>query len=430
MAKNTHLTLDERAHIEVSLREGDSFAEIGRELNKDPSTISKEIKNHIQTVRKGSFNPCANRIDCLHMGKACKPCKHPHHGSCKRCTYRNCYEHCPDFIELTCQKLSKPPYVCNGCDVRMRCKLERHLYDAKNAQKEYESIRSESRQGIAITPAELKRIDGIISPLVKQGQSIHMICVNNSDNIMLDEKTIYNYIDAGLLSVDNIDLPRKVRYRTRSRKKPVRVDKQCHVGRTYEEFESYIAVNPDVPIVEMDSVEGRKGGKVLLTIYFRNCSLMLAFVRDANTARTVSEVFDLMYELLGHDTFTDLFQSILTDRGSEFTNPLSIEFNKDNERRTRMFYCDPQRSDQKGGCEVTHEMIRRVLPKGTSFDALSQEDISLMMSHINSYNRKKLNNQSAHQMFSFLYSEEILHKLNIKRIPANEINLTPLLLKK
>lgn len=222
----------------------------------------------------------------------------------------------------------------------MRCKLERHLYDAKNAQKEYESIRSESRQGIAITPTELKRIDGIISPLVKQGQSIHMICVNNSDNIMLDEKTIYNYIDAGLLSVDNIDLPRKVRYRTRSHKKPVRVDKQCHVGRTHEDFESYIAVNPDIPVVEMDSVEGRKGGKVLLTIYFRNCSLMLAFIRDANTARTVTEIFDQLYDLLGHDTFNSLFQVILTDRGSEFTNPHAIEFNKDNERRTRVFYCD------------------------------------------------------------------------------------------
>ena len=93
---------------------------------------------------------------------------------------------------------------------------------------------------------------------------------------MLDEKTIYNYIDAGLLSVDNVDLPRKVRYRTRSHKKPVRVDKQCHVGRTYEDFEAYLAANPDIPVVEMDSVEGRKGGKVLLTIYFRNSSLMLA----------------------------------------------------------------------------------------------------------------------------------------------------------
>lgn len=364
------------------------------------------------------------------MGKACKPCKHPYHGSCKGCSYRNCYEHCPDFVELICQKLRKPPYVCNGCDTRMRCKLERHLYDAKNAQKEYEATRSESRQGIAITPGELKRIDGIISPLVNQGQSIHMICVNNADDIMLDEKTIYNYIDAGLLSVHNIDLPRKVRYRTRSHKKPVRVDKQCHIGRTYEDFETYLATNPDIPVVEMDSVEGRKGGKVLLTIYFRNSSLMLAFIRDTNTARTVTEIFEQLYMLLGHETFTSLFQVILTDRGSEFTNPLLIEFNKHNERRTHIFYCDPQRSDQKGGCEVTHEMIRRILPKGTSFDELVQGDIDLMMSNINSYNRKKLNNQSAHQLFSFLNSEKILNKLNIKRIPANEINLTPLLLKK
>lgn len=115
----------------------------------------------------------------------------------------------------------------------------------------------------------------------------------------------------------------------------------------------------------------------------------------------------------------------MTDRGSEFTNPLAIEFNKGNGRRTHIFYCDPQRSDQKGGCEVTHEMIRRVLPKKTSFDNLIQDDINLMMSHINSYNRKKLNNQSAHQLFSFINGGDILDKLGIKSIPANEINLTP-----
>ena len=430
MAKNTHLTFDERATIEVSLREGDTFAEIGKMLGKDPSTISKEVKNHKQIVRKESYNPCAKRTDCSHMGKACKPCKHPYHGSCKGCPYRNCYEYCPDFMELTCQKLKKPPYVCNGCGTRLRCKLERHLYEAKNAQKEYESTRSESRQGIAITPGELKRIDGIISPLVNQGQSIHMICVNNTDDIMLDEKTIYNYIDAGFLSINNIDLPRKVRYRTRSHRKPVRVDKQCHIGRTYEDFKTYLAANPDIPVAEMDSVEGRKGGKVLLTIYFRNSSLMLAFIRDTNTARTVTEIFEQLYTVLGHDIFISLFQVILTDRGSEFTNPLAIEFNKSEERRTHIFYCDPQRSDQKGGCEVTHEMIRRVHPKGTSFDELDQNDINLMMSNINSYNRKKLNNQSAHQLFSFLNNGEILNTLNIKSIPANEINLTPLLLKK
>ena len=430
MAKNAHLVLDERATIEVRLRERASFSEIGRELGKDPSTISKEVRLHSQTVRKASFNPCSNRSVCNEYGTACSKCKIQYSNSCKRCARVKCFEHCKQFEELICNKLTKPPYVCNGCLQRQSCKLEKHIYSAKTAQKTYETTRSESRQGIAITPEELKRVDAIVSPLVKLGQSIHMICVNNADDIMLDEKTIYNYIDAGLLSVDNIDLPRKVRYRTRSHKKPVRVDKQCHVGRTYEDFEAYIAANPDIPVVEMDSVEGRKGGKVLLTIYFRNSSLMLAFIRDNNTAKSVTEIFEWLYEQLGHEAFTNLFQVILTDRGSEFTNPLAIEFNKDNERRTHIFYCDPQRSDQKGGCEVTHEMIRRVLPKKTSFDNLTQDDITLMMSHINSYNRKKLNNQSAHQLFSFINGGDILDKLGIKSIPANEINLTPLLLKK
>lgn len=430
MAKNAHLVLDDRATIEVRLRERASFTEIGRELGKDPSTISKEVRLHSQTVRKASFNPCSKRSTCDEYGTACVKCKMQYSKVCKRCTHVKCYEQCKQFEVLICNKLRKPPYVCNGCIQRQSCKLEKHIYSAKAAQKTYETTRSESRRGIAITPEELKRVDAIVSPLVKLGQSIHMICVNNADDIMLDEKTIYNYIDAGLLSVDNIDLPRKVRYRTRAHKKPVRVDKQCHVGRTYEDFEAYLAANPDIPVVEMDSVEGRKGGKVLLTIYFRNSSLMLAFIRDNNTAKSVTEIFDWLYEQLGHEVFTSLFQVILTDRGSEFTNPLAIEFNKNNERRTHIFYCDPQRSDQKGGCEVTHEMIRRVLPKKTSFDNLTQDDITLMMSHINSYNRKKLNNQSAHQLFSFINGGDILDKLGIKSIPANEINITPLLLKK
>ncbi len=118
----------------------------------------------------------------------------------------------------------------------------------------------------------------------------------------------------------------------------------------------------DIAVVEMDSVEGRKGGRVLLTIYFRNCELMLAYIRDANTARSVSEVFNHIDTVLGREAFNTLFPIILTDRGSEFSNPISIECDKDGVIRTKLFYCDPQRSDQKGGCEVTHEMIRRVLP--------------------------------------------------------------------
>ena len=428
MAKNIHLTLSDRIVIESSLRDGSSFKQIAQELGKDPSTISKEVRGHYKVVEKETFNPCIHRRECKHYADLCNPCKFKWGKSCKQCT--GCFTHCPDFEEKHCIKLQKPPYVCNGCKERNGCKLRRHLYDAKFAQTEYETVRSESRQGFATTPAELKRIDDVIAPLVKQGQSIHQICANNTDLIMLDERTIYNYIDAGLLSVGNLDLPRKVRYKARKKKKPLRVDKQCHLGRTYDDFLEYTAANPDIPVVEMDSVEGRKGGKVLLTLFFRNCNLMLAYIRDANTARSVTEIFQGLYESLGRETFCRLFPIILTDRGSEFTDPVSLECDEWGEVRTRVFYCDPQRPDQKGGAEVTHEFIRRILPKGTSFNDLTQDDITLMMSHINSYTRKKLNNRSAHQLFSFFYGENVLDVLNIRKVPANDINLTPRLLKK
>lgn len=428
MAKNIHLTLSDRIVIESSLRDGSSFKQIAQELGKDPSTISKEVRGHYKVVEKDTFNPCIHRRECKHYADLCNPCKFKWRKSCKQCT--GCFTHCPDFEEKHCIKLQKPPYVCNGCKERNGCKLRRHLYDAKFAQTEYETVRSESRQGFATTPTELKRIDDVIAPLVKQGQSIHQICANNTDLIMLDERTIYNYIDAGLLSVGNLDLPRKVRYKARKKKKPLRVDKQCHLGRTYDDFLEYTAANPDIPVVEMDSVEGRKGGKVLLTLFFRNCNLMVAYIRDTNTARSVTEIFQGLYESLGRETFCRLFPIILTDRGSEFTDPVSLECDEWGEVRTRVFYCDPQRPDQKGGAEVTHEFIRRILPKGTSFNDLTQDDITLMMSHINSYTRKKLNNRSAHQLFSFFYGENILDVLNIRKVPANDINLTPRLLKK
>lgn len=216
MAKNAHLTFDERQTIEVSLRDNLKFKEIGEIIRKDPSTISKEVRKHYKIVEKSTYNPCANRHICKHYGDICKPCQKRWVQDCKKCD-PPCYTHCPDFEEQVCLKIKKPPYVCNGCDTRHGCKLRRHLYEAKYAQNEYEAVHSESRQGFAISSEELKRIDGIISPLIKQGQSIHQICVNNVDLIMLDEKTIYNYIDAGLLSVCNCDLPRKVRYRIRKK---------------------------------------------------------------------------------------------------------------------------------------------------------------------------------------------------------------------
>lgn len=433
--KHKHLILEDRITIQKALKDNKTFVEIAALIGKDPSTVSKEIKGHLDYrntgTRSRAYNPCIHRKHCTRRNICGDECIHQVWGRSPYCIEcASCFIQCEDFVKEDCSKLKKPPYVCNNCKQVRSCTLSKQFYDAKLAQGSYEKTRSDSRQGIDLTPEELSRLDAIISPLIKQGQSIHQICVNNADEIMVDERSIYNYIDAGILSVGNIDLPRKVRYKKRKSKKHVRVDKKCHVGRTYEDFEKFMEKHPDFAVVEMDSVEGnRDSTKVLLTLFFRNSTCMLAFLRDANTARSVAEIIDKLYETLGSEQFGKMFQVILTDRGSEFTNPKSIEFDKDGNRRTYVFYCDPQRSDQKGSIEVTHEFIRRVLPKKTSFGNLTQEKVEKMMNHINSYTRKKLNNRSAHQLFSFFYGDETAEQLNMKAIPANEIILKPELLK-
>ncbi len=200
-----------------------------------------------------------------------------------------------------------------------------------------------------------------------------------------------------------------MRFRERNKSPEFKVDKSCRVGRNYEEFENFIGKNTDTSVVQMDSVLGGKGGKCLLTIHFVNSSFMLAFLRDANTSKSVTDIFAYLYELLGDKTFKELFPVILTDNGSEFSNPNVIEEpNKVSGLRTRIFYCDAGKPYQQGAIEVNHELIRRVLPKGTNLDQLTQENISLMMNHINSYKRKKLNNRSPYETFSFYYGKDVL----------------------
>lgn len=174
----------------------------------------------------------------------------------------------------------------------------------------------------------------------------------------------------------------------------------------------------------MDSVEGTKGGKVILTLHFNNCSFMLAFLREHNDAQSVIDIFNHLESILGLEIFKKLFPVILTDNGSEFSNPKEIEFNSNGEQRTMIFYCEPNRPDQKPHCENNHEFIRRVLPKKTSFDSLTQVDFNKIMSHINSYNRKKLNDCSPLQLFNVLYGNDIAIKLGIVYIKPNDINLS------
>ena len=302
---------------------------------------------------------------------------------CSECTL-----HCPDFIEDVCSVKNKPPYVCNGCSQLPKCTLLKRIYDPADAHERAHHAISEARTGILSNEDDIARINRIISPLVKNGQSLHQIYLDHVDELMCSEKTLYNYVDAQLFDIRNIDLPRKVKYRPRYKQPEFKVDRGCRIGRNYADFQKYLGDHPETTIVQMDSVIGRVGGKCLLTIHFVETSFMLAFLRDANTSASVIQIINLLDKVLGPKMFSRLFPVILTDNGSEFSNPKEIE-RRDIVpcNRTNVFYCDPSEQYQKGFCEFNHELIRRILPKGKSFDDLTQEDISLMMDHINSYKK-------------------------------------------
>jgi hypothetical protein len=151
-------------------------------------------------------------------------------------------------------------------------------------------------------------------------------------------------------------------------------------------------------------------------------------VATGRVERGVVNVFRYLYSILGKDYFQRLFPVILTDNGSEFSNPLALETAEDGPKITSIFYCNPSSPYQKPTVENNHEFIRRILPKGSSFNHLTQADIQKMMNHINSYSREKLNDKSPYESFSFFYGQEILDLLGARPISPNEIVLRPSLL--
>lgn len=426
MSENMHLTLDERNYIEQELMKNTSFKEIAHYLGKDPSTISKEIKKHRikkegQSIHIG-FNHCARRYNCHRKNICSTRCKK----ECRQC--KDCNSVCPDFEDGICLRLKRAPFVCNGCSNRFNCRNTKYYYRALPSFNKYKDILSESRQGINMTELELSNLDKLISPLIKQGQSISHIY--QTHDIPCSRSTLYRYLAKNCFSVGPLDLPRKVRMKKRKEKRTKLKDTKARTNRTYEDFQKYIELHPDLPIVEMDTVEGTKGGKVLLTLLFRASRLMLAFILFEKTQKEVLRVFNMLEHELGNELFEKTFPIILTDNGTEFGNPLSLEFNEDGIGRTRIFYCNPRASYQKGMIEKNHEFIRYVFPKGSSFDNLLQTDIDLMINHINSLGRNSLNWFAPIDVAKFTLDKEVLKKLNLKKIKPDEIQLNPKLLKK
>lgn len=432
-ATQKHMTLDDRISIEKGLDQHLSLRSIALQLGKDPTTISKEIKKHRSFQEHNRFNEPANKCalakDCKKKnicGTYAPVCKR----MCRSCNH--CNSHCEDFIPRSyhCSLLDKAPFVCNGCSKKNPCRLDKAYYRSSTAHRQYKTILVESRAGINISPADLVALDELVTPLILQGQSPYMI-LRNHPEIALSEKTLYNYIESGALSVKNIDLPKKVKYKVRSCSSSEAADLTIYEGRTYKDYQAFLKEFPDTRVTEMDTVLGCEGSKkVLLTLHFDCCSLMMAYLLDSKEVCHVKAIFDSIERSLGTFSFSSVFPLVLTDRGGEFRNPAALECGQENLIRTSIYYCDPMCSWQKPHCEKNHEYIRKICPKGTSFDDYSQEDITLMMSHINSSPRQSLGGMSPLKLAKLMLPSQVIDYFGLTEIPDAEIVLTPALLQK
>jgi IS30 family transposase len=425
------LTFAERKSVEQGLKAGVSVKKIAAALTRNTSTISREIvRNSIHRKSGGfgtEFNDCLNRDKCFEA----RLCDKEDCAEICCCGCKWCFAVCKKYERERCPKLAAPPYVCNGCKKKNRCTLEKAEYKAGAADREADEVLRSTRTGIDLSDAERRRLDAVISPLIKQGQSPYHICLTHKDELMLSPKTVYKYIKMGLFSAKSTDAYKMVKMKPRHTKRQPKIERGCRTGRTYDDFLTYLEEHASARFVEIDSVIGAKGGneKALLTMQFTEIHFMLAFIRDANTAKSVRDVFDRLDKTLGRELFEELFPILLGDNGSEFSNPSAVEADKDGVMRTQLFYCDPRCSFQKPHVENNHDFIGRCLPKGKSMNHMTQKRVNEMMSHINSYRRRSLSGLSPIELFVKAYGKEALEKLGLRKLHAEDITLSPRLFK-
>ena len=430
-----HLTFSDRVYIEQELMQGSSFRGIAARLGKDPSTISKEIRLHCAVAPNGTYRfprctACSKYKKCKDIVYLCTTCKE---FLCWRCNAnRDLARNCKEYNPFTCPKLTKPPYVCNGCEQKPKCHDSKKYYRAKPAQKAYEETLSSSRSGINMTPEELKELNDLISPLVLKGQPLSHIFAVHSDEIPVCRRTLYNYLDQSVFQARNIDLPRRVRYKKRKKRSEPRkknIEQVYRNKRTFIDFQKYTSAFPDLDVVEMDTVKGsRDKGKCLLTLLLRSCSFMLIILLPDCTQCSVINAINNLCDTIGIRTFKKYFPIILTDNGSEFKNPWDIEKTESGTQRCRVFYCDPYVSNQKARIEKNHEYIRYVIPKGRSMYRYTQEDINLMTSHINSTARDSLNGATPFDLAELLIDKKIPLLTGQHKVSPDDVLLKPALL--
>lgn len=431
------MTVEDRKRMDFLLQLGWTPAQIAEDRGRSKSTILHETINRSVPCDRGyrrSNRICARFDACPRIRGYGKDAKRSFN-----CTPRR-FEVCPDFVEQGCGRLDVPSRVCNGCRDFKSCPVMKRLYVADGAQANRECLLHDSRSGVHPDAEALARMNAVLSPCITRGQSVRNVAANNPETFgSVKERTVYDYIAGGLFDAKRGDLTEACSRKPGKKRKETGTNAKCRAGRDYRTFLEFCRVNEVKEWTELDTVVGRVGGRVLFTMILPG-GLMLMFLRDRKSSQACTRVFDMLWELAGPELFQRLFFVILTDNGTGFSDPDMIEkWRPDPEhnptkllpRGIHLFYCDACCSSQKPHVEREHREERRVLLHGVSFDALTQDDVNLVASHVASYSRGVLDNQTPYDAFVGRFGEpgkKLLDALGIVKIPANEVTLDPILL--
>ncbi|NLD67170.1 MAG: IS30 family transposase [Crenarchaeota archaeon] len=412
MKKIHHLTLQERQAIQTAIEEGKTKAEIGRLLGKDPCGISREIIKHREVKERNTYNRpilCAKRKDCK---------------------IRKCFRSCKEFEEPACVRRDRLPGVCNGCEKRTKCPLDKYFYHAARADSRYREELVSCREGINIEQSDRNLIGETISPLLKQGQSVYQI-LSNHPELQISDRTLYRYIETGVFrkfGVNNFSLKEQVNRKQFQEKYKKRKEPANYNGRKYADYLEFIQQNPDITAVEMDTVYNQQSGPYIQTFMFPGMQFMVGRLHFEKTSESMSSALNHYQGQLGDALFSKLFKLLLTDRGSEFEKANLFEIGVDGKQRLNIFYCDAMQSAQKPHVENNHNFVRDVIPNGKPLDRLTQDSVNIMFSHINSTPRRALHGKTPYELFTFYFGNCVAEKLGIIEIQKDDVILKPSLI--
>lgn len=328
--KNKHLSPYERGQIKLLHEQGHTAYAIGKELNRASNTIRNELAR--------------GTVSQIKVGKTVKV-------------------YLPDAGQMA--------YERNRANCRPKCKLlecekfiDHVVHCVQHKKHSLDSIVGEARLHSLFNKAD-------------------MVCT----------KTLYNYVDQGLLSIRNIDLLLKVR---RSTKRSSNRKRKKVLGTSISERPEQANDRSEFGHWEIDTVIGKKtkGEPVLLTITERKTRDEIIRKLTDKTADAVMAALDDLANSAG-PLFQDVFKSITADNGSEFSELAGFE-----ERfGTKVYFAHPYRSGERGTNEVHNGLIRRFIPKGKSLTDYNSSSIERIQSWCNSLPRKILGYRTPQEAF-------------------------------